>query len=73
MSYVFQDWAANKGNLKGRLVMVLFRLARPASLNKFLRVIWLPYLAFYKLFVEWFMCIELPHWTQVGKIGRAHV
>jgi putative colanic acid biosynthesis acetyltransferase WcaB len=68
ISYVFQDWKANKHNLKGRLVMVLFRLARPASLNnKFLRILWLPYLAFYKVFVEWFLCIELPHWTTVGE------
>lgn len=66
MSYVFQDWAANKGNLKGRLVMVLFRLAHPASINKIFRIIWLPYLAFYKVFVEWILCIELPHWTTVG-------
>lgn len=67
LSYVFQDWNANKQNLKGRLVMVLFRLGRPASINKFFRIIWLPYLAFYKIFVEWFMGIELPHWTTVGK------
>lgn len=67
MSYIFQDWSANKHNLKGRLVMVLFRLAHPASLNKFFRILWLPYLAFYKVFVEWFLCIELPHWTQVGE------
>jgi putative colanic acid biosynthesis acetyltransferase WcaB len=68
MSYLFQDWEVNKGNIKGRMVMFLFRLARPASLNnKLLRILWLPYLAFYKVFVEWFLCIELPHWTQVGK------
>ncbi|NEM99124.1 serine acetyltransferase [Pontibacter burrus] len=66
-SYIFQDWEANKGNLKGRIVMVLFRLARPASLNRFFYILYLPYLAFYKLLVEWFMCIELPHWTTVGK------
>ncbi|WP_255474141.1 serine acetyltransferase [Pontibacter qinzhouensis] len=47
--------------------MVLFRLARPASINIFFRMLWLPYLAFYKVFVEWFLCIELPHWTSVGK------
>lgn len=47
--------------------MLLFRLARPASKSKLLRLIWLPYLAFYKVFVEWFLCIELPHWTQVGE------
>ncbi|HEY4651694.1 MAG TPA: serine acetyltransferase, partial [Pontibacter sp.] len=42
-------------------------LARPASMHPLLRVIWLPYLIFYKILVEWFMCIELPHWTKVGK------
>jgi putative colanic acid biosynthesis acetyltransferase WcaB len=67
LSYVFQDWDANKGNLKGRLVMVLFRAARPASINTFFRILWLPYLAFYKILVEWFLGIELPHWTTVGK------
>jgi len=66
MRYIFQDWEANKGNLKGRFVMILFRLGRPASINKFFRVLWLPYLAFYKVFVEWIMGIELPHWTTVG-------
>jgi len=67
MSYIFQDWEANKHNLKGRMVMVLFRLAHPANIgNRFLHILWLPYLAFYKVFVEWFLCIELPHWTKVG-------
>ncbi|HEY4652789.1 MAG TPA: serine acetyltransferase, partial [Pontibacter sp.] len=66
-SYIFQDWEANRNNIKGRIVMVLFRLARPASMHPLLRVIWLPYLIFYKILVEWFMCIELPHWTKVGK------
>ncbi len=46
--------------------MMLFRLARPASINKFFRILWLPYLAFYKFFVEWVLGIELPHWTSVG-------
>lgn len=67
MSYLFQDWNANKGNLKGRIVMVMFRLAHLASTNKLTKILWLPYLAFYKILVEWFMCIELPHWTKVGR------
>jgi putative colanic acid biosynthesis acetyltransferase WcaB len=67
MSYLFQDWDANKGNLKGRLVMLMFRFAHPASKNTFFRILWLPYLIFYKIFVEWILGIELPHWTQVGK------
>jgi hypothetical protein len=27
--HLFQDWKANRGNIKGRLVMVAFRLAHP--------------------------------------------
>jgi len=67
MSYLFQDWRVNKGNIKGRMVMVLFRLAHLATKNKILKIIWLPYLVFYIVFVEWFLCIELPYWTKVGK------
>lgn len=75
LSYIFQDWNANKGNIKGQLVLLLFRLGHPASKNKFFRILWLPYLMFYKIVVEWFMCIELPHWTTVGKnfyLGHGH-
>lgn len=67
MSYLFQDWNANKGNLKGRIVMLLFRLAHPASKNRVLRIVWIPYIVFYRLVVEWVLCIELPYRTKVGK------
>ena len=65
MSYILQDWEANRGNRKGQGVLVLFRAAqwcRQAEL-------WwlaLPYLIFYRVFVEWILGIELRFKTQIG-------
>lgn len=67
MNSVFQDWPANKGNLKAKLVLLAFRLAQ--SIRKGPRPIYLlgiPYLVFYRLTVEWVLGIELPWNTQVG-------
>ena len=67
MSYLLQDWKANKGNIKGRLVLFSFRLASIGTKNKLLFIIFIPYLLFYRFFVEWVLGIELPYKTQVGK------
>ena len=62
---IFQDW--KEGNsLKGKVILVLFRLAQIANIHILLKILWLPYLLFYKLCVEWILGIELPHKTQVG-------
>jgi serine acetyltransferase len=61
------DWEANRGNPKGQVVLFLFRLAQwvrgwPAPW-------WLlgaPYLAAYRLGVEWVLGIELRFKTRVG-------
>jgi putative colanic acid biosynthesis acetyltransferase WcaB len=67
MESLFCDWEANRGNLKGRVVMVLFRLAQwvrswPAPWW----LLGLPVLAFYEVFVEWFLGVELRYKTRVG-------
>lgn len=67
MSYLFQDWSTNQQNIKGRIVMVLFRLAHLATRNRILFLILIPYLVFYKIAVEWFLGIELPYTARVGK------
>ncbi|WP_104494926.1 serine acetyltransferase [Acinetobacter indicus] len=70
---IFQDWRINKGNIKGRLVMVLFRLASVLSRqNKVIKFIFLPYAIFYRFFVEWLLCIELPWKTKVGANMRIY-
>lgn len=64
---IFQDWDANTGNIKARLVTVLFRLAYMVRhAPKVLFYIGLPYLIFYRVFVEWLLGIELPWNLRVG-------
>lgn len=63
---IFQDWKANKGNIKGRLVMFAFRIAHLATSNKFAHLLLVPYLIFYKVFVLWFLGIELQHRVKIG-------
>ena len=67
MKTIFQDWEANPGNPKGQLVLALFRLAQ--RVRAFPEPWWLlgiPYLAFYRISVEWILGIELRFGTRVG-------
>jgi putative colanic acid biosynthesis acetyltransferase WcaB len=67
MKSIFQDWEANRGNPKGQLVLALFRLAQ--RVRAFPEPWWLlgiPYLAFYRISVEWILGIELRFGTRVG-------
>lgn len=66
MKYLFQDWRVNKKNIKGRLVMLMFRLAHVATFNKLLFLLWIPYLVLYRVLVEWFLGIELPYKLSIG-------
>lgn len=63
---ILQDWKANKGNIKGRLVMIAFRIAHLATSNKISHILLVPYLVFYKVFVLWFLGIELQHRVKIG-------
>jgi putative colanic acid biosynthesis acetyltransferase WcaB len=67
MHWLFQDWAANSKNPKGRLVMAMFRLACALRHGpRLLLPLTLLYGVFYRLCVEWFLGIELPWKTRVG-------
>lgn len=61
------DWSANRGNIKGRLVMFLFRLAH-ACRSLPAPVWWLtvPYLIWYELAVIWGLGIELRYKSRIG-------
>jgi putative colanic acid biosynthesis acetyltransferase WcaB len=63
---IFQDLKANRNNPKGILVLTLFRLAHLLRLNIVTFILFLPYFIFYRVFVEWLLCIELPWKTRVG-------
>lgn len=63
---IFQDWRANHGNPKGRLVMAYFRLVHVLRANVATFILFLPLFLLYRLLVEWLLCIELPWKTTIG-------
>ncbi len=63
---IFQDFRSNRNNPKGILVMVLFRLAHLLRRSTITFILFLPYFIFYRILVEWFLCIELPWKTRIG-------
>ena len=64
---IFQDWDANWSNPKGRLVMMLFRLASALKHGpRLLLPITVVYGIFYRVVVEWILAVELPWKTRVG-------
>jgi putative colanic acid biosynthesis acetyltransferase WcaB len=65
--FLFQDWNANRGNVKGRVVLTLFRLVQLINRSMIAKIIFFPYLAFYRFFVDWSMGIELPRKLIAGK------
>lgn len=65
--YIFQDWNANQKNIKGQLILIFFRVAHIATINKLLFFIMIPYLIFYRFFIEWVLCVELPYKVEIGK------
>jgi putative colanic acid biosynthesis acetyltransferase WcaB len=58
--FILQDWKINKGNYKGQIILVLFRIANYSTTGKFYYYLCLPYRIFYKILVEWFFSIEIP-------------
>ncbi|MBS1937061.1 MAG: serine acetyltransferase [Bacteroidetes bacterium] len=63
---IFQDWQANHGNPKGRLVMAFFRLVHMLRASMATFILFLPLFLLYRLLVEWVLCIELPWKTRIG-------
>ncbi len=67
MSPLFSDWSANRGNPKGQLVMLFFRIA--SAIRALPDPWWLlgaPWLAFYRVIVEWGLGVELRYKTRIG-------
>ena len=64
---LFCDWSANRGNIKGQLVMFCFRLA--AACRRLPSPIWwltIPYLAWYEIAIVWGLGIELRYKSVIG-------
>ena len=64
---ILQDLAANKGNIKGALIMIAFRLAHLLRRSTITFILFLPYFILYRIFVEWILGIELPWKTRIGR------
>ena len=64
--FILQDWKRNSNNTKGKVIVVLFRLAVFIANRKLLKYVLFLYLIFYRLVVEWILGIELPFLTKVG-------
>jgi putative colanic acid biosynthesis acetyltransferase WcaB len=61
------DWDANRGNLKGQVILVLFRLAQACrALPEPWWALTVPYLGLYEVLVEWVLGVELRYKTRVG-------
>ncbi|RZK64414.1 MAG: serine acetyltransferase [Pedobacter sp.] len=63
----FQDWRANKGNLRSRLILILFRLATFFRKHKLLAILFIWYLVLYRIVIEWILHIELNWHVKSGK------
>lgn len=68
-----EDWEVNKGNPKGRFLLLHFRIASAIQhSSRFCRAVGSPFLVYYKLFIEWILGFELPSSTKVGAGLQVH-
>lgn len=68
--FIFQDWKVNSS--KGKVIILLFRIANFCSTRKIYYYFGFPYLVFYKILVEWIFCIEIPWNVKIGKNFRLY-
>lgn len=62
-----QDSAINKGNTKGKVIAIFFRIASYCYTHQLLSILCFPYLLFYKYIIQVFFSLELPYETRIGK------
>jgi putative colanic acid biosynthesis acetyltransferase WcaB len=68
MSYLFQDYAQNRGQVKIIFILVFFRLVHLFARYKRSLLWWLgiPFMMLYRFIVEYILCVELRASTRVG-------
>lgn len=66
-TYLFQDWKANRRNIKGQLILLCFRLVQVFNRYTALKIIFILYLIWYRVTIEWFLGVELPRKLTAGK------
>lgn len=61
------DWVANAGNTRGRLVILLFRLGKiGCCFSGLIRLLFTPVRFLYVLIVQYLMCVDIPLDIEVG-------
>ncbi|RZL69593.1 MAG: serine acetyltransferase [Pedobacter sp.] len=65
--FIFQDWAVNKGNPKGRIFLFLFRIANICTKGRAYFYLGSPYLILYKTLIQWAFTLEIPWNVNIGK------
>lgn len=65
-SYIFQDWKANKGNLKGRYILLSFRIASLLERSVLFKYLFFPLYLHHKIWVSWIMGVELQSKVRLG-------
>lgn len=66
-SFLFQDWNANRRNIKAQLVLFSYRLAQLLGKNLIIKILFVWYLALYHVIVEWILGIEIPRKLKAGR------
>ena len=68
ISYLFQDYARNRGHLKIIFILAFFRLVNLFARNKGKLLWWLgvPLMVAYRFIAEYILCVELRAGTHVG-------
>ncbi|WP_428330046.1 serine O-acetyltransferase [Mucilaginibacter sp.] len=71
-SYLFQDWKANKRNIKGQYILLMYRFAQQVRKNKIMLVFFFWFLIIYTIWIEWILCCELSWHTKAGQNLQLH-
>lgn len=67
INYILQDVNINKNNYKFIIILPMFRLAQLIRGGSVVVLyVFMPYLIFYRIFVEWILGVELPWGVSVG-------
>ena len=64
--HIFSEIRILKGNTKGIVFILLFRISNFFTKNFIYRVIGFPFRIFYKFFVQWILGIDIPDSTKIG-------
>ena len=64
---IFCDFNANQNNIKGQIILIIFRLVSFSKNNSFLFLLLLPLNIFYRVVIEWIIGCEIPYKTEIGE------